>query len=89
MSVAFFRDVWINQKDMYAVRSYYSDWYKHVGDLSALGTFIDNHDNARFLSTQSCAGSHSQSTCLGYYKNMIAFTLTSYGIPIIYYGTEQ
>lgn len=44
------------------------------------GTFIDNHDNARFLSQQSD---------IQLYKNALVYTLLSEGIPIIYYGTEQ
>ena len=45
-----------------------------------LGTFIDNHDQIRFL---------NQQTDLQLYKNAILYTLLSEGIPIIYYGTEQ
>lgn len=44
------------------------------------GTFIDNHDNSRFLFSQSS---------YTLYKNAIAMTLFTQGIPIIYYGTEQ
>ncbi len=45
-----------------------------------LGTFLDNHDNARFLNAQSD---------YQLYKNGLVYTLYSAGIPIIYYGTEQ
>jgi len=44
-----------------------------------LGTFIDNHDNPRFLS----AGQPTQ------YLNALTYVLMSTGIPIVYYGTEQ
>jgi alpha-amylase len=49
-------------------------------DPSALGTFIDNHDNARWLNVKN------DQTLL---KNALAFVILSRGIPILYYGTEQ
>jgi alpha-amylase len=49
-------------------------------DPAALGTFIDNHDNARWLSVKN------DQTLL---TNALAFTILSRGIPILYYGTEQ
>ena len=49
-------------------------------DPSALGTFLDNHDNPRWLSQKNDA------TLL---KNALAFVILSRGIPIVYYGTEQ
>ncbi|OJJ01945.1 hypothetical protein ASPVEDRAFT_129925 [Aspergillus versicolor CBS 583.65] len=49
-------------------------------DPSALGTFIDNHDNARWLSVKN-----DQSLL----KNALAYVVLARGIPIVYYGTEQ
>lgn len=49
-------------------------------DPAALGTFLDNHDNARWLSQ------HNDVTRL---KNALAYVILSRGIPIVYYGTEQ
>ncbi|KAF1979233.1 alpha-amylase [Bimuria novae-zelandiae CBS 107.79] len=49
-------------------------------DPAALGTFLDNHDNPRWLSQKN------DQTLL---KNALAFVILSRGIPIIYYGTEQ
>ena len=49
-------------------------------DPAALGTFLDNHDNPRWLSTKS-----DQSLL----KNALAYVILSRGIPILYYGTEQ
>jgi len=46
-----------------------------------LGTFIDNHDNSRFLNISGAT--------VTLYKNALAVVLLSRGIPIIYYGTEQ
>ncbi|KAF2871480.1 glycoside hydrolase superfamily [Massariosphaeria phaeospora] len=49
-------------------------------DASLLGTFFENHDNARFpAATQD----------LSLVKNALAFTIMSDGIPILYQGQEQ
>ncbi|KAL2807891.1 glycoside hydrolase superfamily [Aspergillus granulosus] len=49
-------------------------------DPSALGTFLDNHDNARWLSQKN------DQTLL---QNALAYVILARGIPIVYYGTEQ
>ncbi|KAL9601830.1 MAG: hypothetical protein Q9179_002748 [Wetmoreana sp. 5 TL-2023] len=49
-------------------------------DPTMLGTFSENHDNARFLS-------HTNDLHLN--MNVITFTILSGGIPIIYQGQEQ
>lgn len=49
-------------------------------DPSALGTFLDNHDNPRWLNQKN------DQTLL---KNALAYVVLSRGIPILYYGTEQ
>ncbi|KAF2269651.1 alpha-amylase A type-3 precursor [Lojkania enalia] len=49
-------------------------------DPSALGTFMDNHDNPRWL---------NQKNDVSLLKNALAFVILSRGIPIVYYGTEQ
>ncbi|KAJ2999263.1 hypothetical protein NUW58_g56 [Xylaria curta] len=49
-------------------------------DPSALGTFLDNHDNARWLNSKNDAS---------LLKNALAYVILSRGIPIVYYGTEQ
>jgi glycosidase len=51
--------------------------YKQVNDQV---TFIDNHDMARF----QVAGASGRKL-----EQALAFTLTSRGVPAIYYGTEQ
>jgi alpha-amylase len=47
-----------------------------------MGNFNDNHDNARFLHWGSDDGKKKS------FKALTAFTLTSVGIPIFYYGSE-
>ncbi|KAI1346361.1 glycoside hydrolase superfamily [Xylaria sp. FL0043] len=49
-------------------------------DPSALGTFLDNHDNPRWLSVKND---------LSLLKNALAYVILTRGIPIVYYGTEQ
>lgn len=49
-------------------------------DPMAVLTFLDNHDTDRFLSEEP--------DNLGFFKQAIAFLLTTRGIPQIYYGTE-
>lgn len=49
-------------------------------DVDALGIFVDNHDNPRFLN-----GNPNWKP----FKSALAFALTSRGIPIFYYGSEQ
>lgn len=63
--------------------SEFENYYQQASvykDLSVLGIFADNHDNARFL---------SQNSNRVLFKSYIGFTLTAIGIPIIYYGSEQ
>jgi alpha-amylase len=48
-----------------------------------LVTFLDNHDNPRFLSTSE---SNDNTNAL---EVALAFLYTSRGIPCLYYGTEQ
>ncbi|KAL5114866.1 hypothetical protein ACEQ8H_007243 [Pleosporales sp. CAS-2024a] len=49
-------------------------------DPSALGTFLDNHDNPRWLNAKN------DQTLL---TNALAYVMLARGIPILYYGTEQ
>ena len=53
---------------------------QHFKDVDALGIFVDNHDNARFL--------HSQGD-VRLFKSALVFSLTARGIPFFYYGSEQ
>jgi glycosidase len=51
-------------------------WYRLI-------TFLDNHDNARFLSPGNANGDTNRLTVA------LEFLYTSRGIPCLYYGTEQ
>jgi alpha-amylase len=74
------RDVFGSQRSMNELQTLNQNYQSQMGDLDLLGTFLDNHDNQRFLYIQKD---------YQLYKNAIAYTLLSQGIPIIYYGTEQ
>lgn len=56
--------------------------------MSYLANFVDNHDNARLLSSQASGGKPWEEKKTTF-RSMIAMTLTSVGIPIVYYGNEQ
>jgi alpha-amylase len=50
-------------------------------DNTALGTFVDNHDHARFLGING--RDHTN------FMHAMTFILFNQGVPIIYYGSEQ
>lgn len=74
------RDVFQSRRSMTIIRDRWNEEFKHFRDLDALGIFVDNHDNARFLNGN---GDHRL------FKSALAFALTARGIPFFYYGSEQ
>ena len=74
-------DVFGSSKSMYNIRDRYNQESQHFNDIDALGVFVDNHDNPRFL--------HNHSGNKTGLKQAVTFSLTSRGIPFTYYGTEQ
>lgn len=66
--------------DMNRLGSLFAQDAKYVNP-NRLTTFLDNHDRARFL---TWADDNYQR-----FRAALSFLLTSRGIPIIYYGTEQ
>ena len=74
------RDVFANKNSMYELQNVNQQYISNFADLNLMGTFIDNHDNERFLNIQSD---------LSLYRNALVYVLFSSGVPIIYYGTEQ
>lgn len=73
-------DFFKSDKSGELVSQKWKDINKYFSDPHALGLFIDNHDNPRFL---------YQNNRINRLRNAVIFTLFSQGIPIIYYGTEQ
>ncbi|KAG5659633.1 hypothetical protein HG530_010504 [Fusarium avenaceum] len=66
--------------DPQAVVDMHNEISTKFSDPSVLATFIDNHDNPRWL---------SQKNDKSLLKNALAFVILARGIPIVYYGTEQ
>lgn len=60
------------------------DMHNQIGSLvpdpTTLGTFLDNHDNPRFL---------NQKNDISLFKNALTYVMLARGIPIVYYGSEQ
>jgi alpha-amylase len=74
------KDVFGSGKSMYNIKNRYNEESSKFKDIDALGLFVDNHDNARFL--------HSYNNHTAF-KAALAFSLTGRGIPFFYYGSEQ
>ena len=74
------RNVFNFKHSMYEIRQTIMNSQGAYSDLDALGVFIDNHDQARFL---------SMTPDTNIFKGALAFALFAQGIPIIYYGSEQ
>jgi alpha-amylase len=45
------KDIWGSGQSMYKIRDRYNEEKSKFKDLDALGVFVDNHDNARFLNS--------------------------------------
>ena len=75
------QDVFGSGKYMGNIKTRYDAEASHFKDIDALGLFVDNHDNARFL--HNFGGKNAQ------LRAATVFTLTGRGIPFVYYGTEQ
>ena len=75
------RDVFGNGSSMYNLRSTYDSENSSFKDVDALGSFVSNHDNARFLSVYPYNNTG--------FKSALVFALTARGIPFFYYGDEQ
>ena len=74
------KDVFGSGQSMYNIRTRYNEDESHYSDIDALGLFVDNHDNARFMNLYNNQAS---------FKSALAFALTGRGIPFYYYGSEQ
>ncbi len=74
------RSAFAADTDMNALGDLFDQDYKYA-DANKLETFIDNHDRARFL---TWANDNYQRL-----RSALTFMMTTRGIPVIYYGTEQ
>jgi alpha-amylase len=66
---------------MYKIRTTYNSEQASFKDVDALGSFMNNHDNARWLS--------SFPNNIPAFQNAVVFAMTARGIPFFYYGDEQ
>lgn len=73
------RQVFAQQQSMNNIQTQVQSYQQYIPDPSLVGTFIDNHDNPRFLTLRND---------LVAYQAALTYVLYSEGIPIIYYGTE-
>jgi len=69
-----------NSGSMKSIEDYYANAYETWPDITTLGNFVNNHDNPRFLA-------HSED--IAAFKAALAFSISSVGIPMVYYGDEQ
>jgi alpha-amylase len=74
------RNVFQGRQSMNQFEGRINEYRSKFPDWSVLGTFVDNHDNARFLAGQSD---------YQLYKNALTYVILAEGIPIVYYGSEQ
>ena len=74
------RDAFSADTSMDAVSNLFAQDWKY-SNPNRLETFIDNHDRARFLTWADDSYQRLRSA--------LTFLLTSRGVPVIYYGTEQ
>jgi len=69
-----------NGGSMNSIEQYYGGASATWKDMSVVGNFVNNHDNARFL----CNNNNVPG-----FKAALAFSIASVGIPSVYYGDEQ
>jgi len=74
------RNVFAQKQSMKQLGELYQQSIVQFTDISVLGVFNENHDQPRFL---------SQNKDAALFRSSLAYTLTSIGISIIYYGAEQ
>lgn len=74
------RSVFKDSSSMYDIKNRLENDLSQFKDIDALGIFVDNHDNARFLFND---GRHNR------FKSAICFASFFRGIAIMYYGSEQ
>ena len=74
------KDVFGSGQSMFNIRNRFNEEDGKFKDVDALGIFVDNHDNARFLNQFS----NKQG-----FRSALVFALTGRGIPFYYYGSEQ
>ena len=73
-------DIWKSGQGFDRLNQQMEDNRRAFKDVNALGVFVDNHDNARFLHGSTNRKGLEAATIFGIFAE---------GIPMVYYGTEQ
>ena len=79
------RDVFGSGRSMTEINGRINDYQNNFNDATLLGTFVDNHDQDRFL----CDFKAQNGNYHRKYINALTFAMTFTGIPIIYQGTAH
>lgn len=74
------KSVFKDSHSMYEIKNRLQSDLPQFRDIDALGMFVDNHDNPRFLNNDT---RHHR------FKSAICFAMFFRGIAIMYYGSEQ
>jgi len=69
------------QQDFTQITNYMKQEKKYYKDPDALGTFVDNHDNMRYL--------HRFPGQTKTFHISLLYSMSIRGIPFVYYGSEQ
>ena len=83
------RGVFAYDTSMNQLESTLAEINKKFKDPGALGVFLDNHDNWRFLSKNSDKNKFKNAIAFTILTSIFKFCIILAGIPIIYYGDEQ
>lgn len=87
------RNVFQQQQSMYNLKNTLDSMEDQMPNTDVLVSFIDNHDNSRFLCFNNegnvTMAQTNDDALLQRYQSALLFTLFSKGIPCVYYGTEQ
>lgn len=74
------KDVFKGNQSMYNIKNRLQNDLSQFRDMDALGIFVDNHDNERFLHNDGRTNR---------FKSALVFSFFFRGITMVYYGSEQ
>ncbi|CDW80492.1 acidstable alpha-amylase [Stylonychia lemnae] len=79
-------EVFAKRYPIASLQEQYMNQKNYFSDMSLLGVFVDCHDEARLFNKLSRFAADKEDLALG--LNALTYAFMSYGIPILYYGTE-
>ena len=80
------KEVFVGTKTMKILQRYFQNSDSTYRNVHTVGTFLDNHDNERFLCIATGGPNDDKQAQL---HNALAVMFAVRGIPVVYYGTEQ